>query len=400
MKPSAHKADRRLPIACLIGFFCFFASYLRMPIVPLLAASLGADAVQVGLINGVFMMTACGLSIPSGLVSDRLGRRLPLLGGLLLLAASSVLLYQSENLPQVALIYLFFGVGLSTFSPALMAYVGDITPPESRGRAFGRYTMAMYAGMTLGPAAGGLLAQELGLRPVFPAAGAVLCAMFLVAFFCLPMPDEKGRIRGAAPAVIPSLRGLAGNRPLTACLVAVLGCCLGYGTFVTFMPLYLKDLGMDTMQVGLVFAAGALTNTLARLPAGRLCDSVRDRSMLVAAGLALFALALAAFGLCRGAPSFMACAGLMGIGMGTAFTVICALIADAVPREMRGLAVGCYNTSIYAGMLVSSVGMGPVVKGAGFRAAFFLNGALGVVVLVLFRLLYRRSSAAGDLSPV
>jgi len=395
------EASQRLSIACIIGFSCFFASYMRMPIVPLLAVSLGADAVQVGLVNGVFMITACALSIPSGIISDRLGRRLPLLGGLLLLAGSSLLLFQSANLPQMALIYLFFGVGLSTFSPALMAYVGDNTPPESRGRAFGWYTMAMYAGMTLGPAAGGFTAKALGLRPVFLAAGAVLFGMFLVALFFLPMQDEQEPATAGTAAIFPSLRSLMGNRTLTACLVAVLSSCIGYGMFVTFMPLYLKELGMDTMQVGLVFAAGALTNTLSRPAAGRLCDRFRDRSTLVAAGLALFALALAAFGVCRGMASFVASAALMGIGMGMAYTVICTLIAEAVPREMRGLAVGCYNTCIYAGMLVSSVAMGPVVKAEGFRFAFFVNGALGAVVLLLFKLIYRRQPAtAAHLSPV
>lgn len=400
-RPRNVKAAHRLPIACIIGFSCFFASYMRMPILPLLAVSLGADAVQVGLVNGVFMMTACALSIPSGLISDRLGRRLPLLGGLLLLAGSSALLFRSTNLPQMALIYLFFGVGLSTFSPALMAYVGDITPPESRGRAFGWYTMAMYAGMTLGPAAGGFVAKALGLRPVFLIAGAVLLGMFLVALFFQPRADEQEPATAGTAAIVFSLCSLMGNRTLTACLVAVLGSCFGYGMFVTFMPLYLKEMGMDTMQVGLVFAAGALTNTLARLPAGRLCDRFRDRGTLVAAGLALFALALAAFGACRGMASFVASAALMGIGMGMAYTVICALIADAVPREMRGLAVGCYNTCIYAGMLLSSVGMGPVVKAEGFRVAFFINGAWGAIVLLMFMLIYRRQpAAAAHLSPM
>jgi MFS transporter, DHA1 family, multidrug resistance protein len=385
-------ADKRLPTACLIGFFCFLASYMRMPIVPLLASSLGADAVQVGLINGVFMLTACLLSIPSGLISDRLGRRLPLLGGLLILAGTSFALFWSANLPQMAISYLLFGIGMSTFSPALMAYVGDITAPELRGQAFGWYTMAMYAGMTLGPAAGGFLAKALGLRPVFPVAGAVILAGYLVALCFLPIPAATRSAAAAKPALLPSLRSLMGNRPLIACLVGVLGSSVGYGMFVTFMPLYILSLGMNTVQIGLVFATGALVNTLSRLPAGRMCDRFEDRSSLVAVGLALFALALAAYGLCHSLAALLASAALMGLGMGMAFTVICALIAEAVPQEMRGLAVGYYNTCIYAGMLLSSVSMGSVIKAAGFRVGFFINGGL-----VLFRWLYRRRSAAAGI---
>ncbi|GFE59889.1 MFS transporter [Geobacter sp. AOG2] len=394
MELPGRAADKRLLTACTISFFCFLASYMRMPIVPLLATALGADTFQVGMINGVFMLTACCLSIPSGLISDRLGRRVPLLGGLLILGASSFLFFWSGNLPQMAVIYLFFGVGLSTFSPALMAYVGDITPAELRGQAFGWYTMAMYAGMTLGPAAGGFLARATGLRPVFPVAGGLIFAMFFVALFFLPIPAAQRRSDHAHPAILPSLRSLMENRPLVACLVAVLGCCLGYGMFVTFMPLYIKSLGMNTMHVGLVFATGALTNTLSRLPAGRLCDRFEDPSILVAVSLAVFALALFAFGLCLSVASLIVTAAIMGIGMGGAFTVICALIAQVVPREMGGLAVGCYNTCIYAGMMLSSVCMGPVIRAEGFKAGFFINGALGLVALVLFRLLYTRQPIA------
>ncbi|HEY6008427.1 MAG TPA: MFS transporter [Geobacteraceae bacterium] len=390
-----HTAGRLLLTACIISFVCFFGSYMRIPIVPLFATSLGADTVQVGMINGAFMLMAGSLSIPAGLVSDRLGRRIPLLGGLILLAGSSFLLYWSKSPLQMAGIYLLFGVGLSAFSPTLMSYVADVTPPEVLGQAYGWYTMALYGGMTLGPAAGGFLGTSLGLRPVFLVAGGLICIMFFVALFLLPARPAHHRGAGSSAAIMPALKSLMGNRPLIACLVVTVGGCVGFGMFVTFMPLYIRSLGMNTGAVGFVFASQALANALSRLPSGRLCDRVADRSILVTCGLALFALALAAFGFCRSVVSLMAVAAVMGISMGTAFTVICALIADAVPREMRGLAMGCYNTCVYAGMMLCSVGMGMIIKAEGFRFGFSLSGAVAVVVLFLFRFLYRRQTPAG-----
>jgi MFS family permease len=390
---ATNSPSRLLLTACTISFVCFFGSYMRIPIVPLFATSLGADAVQVGMINGAFMLMAGALSIPSGLLSDRLGRRLPLLGGLILLAGSSFLLYWSNSPLQMAIIYLLFGVGLSAFSPTLMSYVADVTPPEVLGKAYGWYTMALYGGMTLGPAAGGFLGTALGLRPVFLAAGGLIFAMFFVALFFLPARPHHHRGDGTAPAIIPALKSLTRNRRLSACLVATLGGCFGFGMFVTFMPLYIRSQGMSTGAVGFVFATQALANALSRLPAGRLYDRIAERSLLVTGGLAVFAMALAAFGLCRSVVSLMTAAAGMGVSMGIAFTVICALIADVVPREMRGLAMGCYNTSIYAGMMLCSVGMGMVIREEGFRVGFFLSGAVVVMALVLFRCLYRREPA-------
>lgn len=390
MESREHRAGRLLLIACTISFVCFFGSYMRIPIVPLFATSMGADAAQVGLINSAFMLMAGALSIPSGLVSDRLGRRIPLLGGLLLLAGSSFLLYWSNSPLQMAGIYLLFGIGLSAFSPTLMSYVADVTPPEVLGQAYGWYTMALYGGMTLGPAAGGFLGTALGLRPVFLVSGGLILAMFAVALFLLPATPRAAS--GAAPhrAILPTLRGLMGNRRLLACLAATMGTCFGFGMFVTFMPLYIRSQGMHSGHVGFVFAAQSLANAVSRLPSGKLSDRVADRSRLVAGGLAVFAVALAGFGFCRSVVPLMGVAALMGMSMGIAFTAVSALIADVVPREQRGLAMGCYNTCVYAGMMLCAAGMGPVIREEGFRTGFFLNGVVGLATLILFVALYRR----------
>ena len=243
--------------------------------------------------------------------------------------------------------------------------------------------------MTLGPAAGGFLGTALGLRSVFLVSGSLIFAMLLVAFFFLPKQASARRSAGNSPPILPALRGLMKNRPLIACLVATMGGCVGFGTFVTFMPLYIRSQGMTMRDVGLVFATQALANALSRLPSGRLCDRIADRTILVTGGLAFFAVAMAGFGLCRSVLSLMAVAALMGVSMGVAFTVICALIADFVPRELRGVAMGCYNTCIYAGMMLSSVGMGTVIRGEGFRVGFFVSGGAVVTVVCLIGFLWR-----------
>jgi MFS family permease len=164
--------------------------------------------------------------------------------------------------------------------------------------------------------------------------------------------------------------------------------------FVTFMPIYTRSHGMDAGHVGLIFAAQALANSLSRIPFGRLSDSVADRSVLVIAGLAAFAATLAAFAFCSSIVPLMICASVLGVSMGIAFTAIGALIAEVVPLELRGLAMGSYNTSIYIGMMLSSAVTGVVAREAGFRSGFFLNGGVGLAVTLLFALIYRKPAAS------
>jgi MFS family permease len=388
MTTQVSSAGRLLLTACIIAFFCFLGSYMRIPIVPLFAASLGADTVQVGLVNSAFMCMAGLLSIPSGLLSDRIGRRRPLLFGLVLLAGSSLLLAVSQSPLQMGGIYLLFGVGLALVTPTLMSYVADITPPEALGNAFGWYTMALYSGMTLGPAAGGFLAGLLGLRPIFLCSGSLILLMFVVAWFFLPDPPGLSRRAGVPIAISATLFGLRHNRRLIACLLITVGGCIGFGMFISFIPLYVRSLGLQTIAVGMVCATQALANALARIPAGWLCDRVEDRRLLVFWGIGMFSLSMAAFGLCHDLKTLLCAAAGMGLSMGIAFTVICALIVDAVPPRIRGLAMGCYNTCVYLGMMLCAVGMGMVIREHGFQRGFFLTGGIMFSALILFALVY------------
>ena len=313
MQASQFSSARLLVTVCVISFGCFLGSFMRIPIVPLLATSFGADTVQVGLVNSAFMVMTGALSIPLGLLSDRLGRRLPLLSGLLLLSGSSFLLYRCQSPLQKGCMYLPFGLGLSAISPTLMSYVADFTPPGALGHAFGWYTMALYGGMTLGPATGGLLGTALGLRSVFLVAGVLILLMFFVAYFFLP--THSRRIEPTAD-VASTLKNLLSNQSLIACLLATLGGCVGFGMFVSFMPLYIKDLGLSTTAVGFVFATQALANAVSRVPAGSLHDHLSNRSLLVTAGSTALAMAMVAFGFCRSLPSLLATAAGMGAAWG------------------------------------------------------------------------------------
>ena len=90
MTTELHTSGKKLLFCCVIGFVCFFGAYMRIPVLPLFALSLGAGTAQVGMINAAFMLSAGLLAIPSGLLSDRFGQRPLLLSGLLIISCSSL----------------------------------------------------------------------------------------------------------------------------------------------------------------------------------------------------------------------------------------------------------------------------------------------------------------------
>ncbi len=397
VKPTIHSYGTLLFICCAIAFASYFGSYLRIPVVPLFARELGATTTEVGLINAAFLVMSGLLSFPLGIVSDRWGRKSLITGGLLISLGTSLLLYFSATPRQLIWIYLLFGAGLAAVGPTLMSYVADISPPTHLGRSYGWYTTAIYTGMTVGPAAGGLLAHLWGYRPLFLIAGAFMLLVVLLEWVYLPDSRPPAESRSQQEKGWGLTKDFFKNRALLGCLLLTLGGCFGQGMFVTFVPLYAQDQGLNIGQIGLVFALQAVANAVSRLPLGRLSDMVASRGRLAALGFTSFGIALAAVGLAHTLTHFILTAIILGFAMGLSFVPLGALVAETVPPQSRGLAMGGYNSCIYLGMMLSSALMGGVIQGLGFAGAYFLAGGLTLLVTGVFYLMIRDFSPAGEM---
>lgn len=370
-------------LCCSIAFCGYFGSHMRLPVVPLYARSLGASTVQVGMINSAFMLMAGLLSLPLGIVSDRIGRKRLAAGGVLVLALTSFLLYFSRSPLQLVAVYLCFGVGLAAFGPTMMSLVADISPPTHLGRAYGWYTTALYTSMSIGPAVGGFVAQHMGFLPVFLISGGIIFATFWI--LLLFLPDHRSEAASADQQTVAArLARLLHNRPLLGCWLATLGGCFGLGMFISFMPLHAQNQQLSVGRIGLIFAVQGVSNALSRIPFGHLSDRVDNRAHLVVIGLLGFVASMAGFGLATSLIHFLFFATALGISMGLAFTSVGALIAIVVPIESRGLAMGGYNTCIYFGMMLSSAVMGAVIQKIGFSGAFYLTALINLVLIGVF----------------
>ncbi len=372
-------------VACALTFVLYIGAYIRLPLVPLFASELGASTVQVGMINAGFMLAAALLSVPLGLVSDRLGRRRLVLSGMVISGLTSLFLLVARTPAHVGAIYLFSGVGLACFSPAMMSYVGDVAPPHFLGRAYGWYTSALYLGMALGPGLGGAIGAG-GFRAAFLASAVIIGAGILVGIRRMPVPPPV--MRPASTNLVADLREILANRAVLACWITTFFSTYAWGASFSFFPLYARDSGISVAHTGLIFTSQAASNALFRIPIGHLADRTGRRHRYIVFGNLAFALCIAGVGRFSSPAPLYVLFLLAGGSMAATFTAVGALLSESVDTRVRGLAMGGYNTCIYSGFAVSAATLGAVIHRFGFAAGFAVAGGLCALATLTFPLIF------------
>jgi MFS family permease len=369
---------------------------MRLPVVPLHASGFGVSTAQIGVINAMFYLMAGIFSLPSGLLSDRFGRKRLAQAGALILCGGMFLLFFGRSYPQLAAIYLLLGVGIAAFGPTMMSWVAEISPATHLGRAYGWYTTALFCGLGMGPAAGGALGDRVGYPPVFLTGGVLVAVTVLAVSRYLPMRTQMPAPEAGGARWQANFQLLLANRPLMGCWLVTFGACIIAGTFFTFLPLFAHERGLNAGQIGMVYLVQSVSNALFRIPFGTISDRVGQRKYQALLGIVLVTLAIAGFAPARTSVHFFVAALGMGISMAVAFTSIGALIAETVEPHMRGLAMGGYNSCVYFGLMAGSFGMGPLIEAVGFARGFLLAGVINLPFVVYYAWSMRGYKRADD----
>lgn len=374
-----------LTTCCLITFGCYFATAMRLPVMPLHARTFGVSTVQIGMINSVFYLMAGIFSFPSGFLAQKIGGKRLVVYGLINLSIATFLLFFSQSFFHFTVLYLMLGIGVAAFGPTMMSLVAEIAPATHLGRAYGWYTTALFCGLSLGPGVAGALGQWIGLRAVFIVASVLVLVILWAVIVFLPKKSlDREKNYQSQTGILSDIGVLFKNAPLLGCWLVTFGANLVAGMFFTFLPLHALDQGITVAQTGAIFLIQALINAASRIPFGILSDRVAQRKYLVLGGIVLVGFSITGFGAARLFYQFVIAGLGLGVGLGLAFTSIGALIAETVDKNLRGPAMGGYNTCIYFGMMIGSIAFGPVIEAIGFDRSFALNGCLIVVFGTLF----------------
>lgn len=154
---------------------------------------------------------------------------------------------------------------------------------------------------------------------------------------------------------------------------------------------------LSDSQLGLLTGlAFGLTYALAGLPMGWLIDRV-NRTRLLAAAVAVWSLCTAFCGLAQSYPALVMARLAVGASESAAAPTAMSMIADLFPKNRRSTAMGVFWTSTAFGTAISLVLGGVIAANYGWRAAFFVAGAPGLVLAVLIVLTVREPARERDI---
>jgi MFS family permease len=172
--------DRRIMLASLVEAAQYLVFGAIEAFLALFAASLGIPAWQIGIILGVQLVSVVFAKPLMGKVSDRVGRRRVILPGLLIGAASVVLLPHFPNFIGLTVLSLVFGLGFATVTSSTTALVADLTRDGRYGSSMGVLRTVMDVGQSIGPVLTGFMVGVAGYASAFTLLAAILVAAALM----------------------------------------------------------------------------------------------------------------------------------------------------------------------------------------------------------------------------
>jgi MFS transporter, DHA1 family, multidrug resistance protein len=330
-----------------------------------------------------------------GRLADRYGRKPMLVRAMIGGGISVGLMGLAQSALQLTLLRGVQGASSGTVAAAT-ALVATETPAEHLAWGLGILSSAISLGSAVGPAAGGLATNLIGLRAIFLAGGVMLLLAAIPVVFLVR--ESPGRMaRAAAP---PTMEVLRLARAGTVCALAVLIVGQGlqqtsYGAAQQLVVLRLLELtGAKQAQflTGVTFAAAGIATALASLTYHRLLRRTTYRRLLIAGALLL---GLALFGAASAAtpPLLIGAFVIASFFSGALIPAFGAMTGLESPAIVQATVFGVGSSAIALGFGLGPLLGGIVASAAGVRAGLVVAAALALILAALVGLRAREPQA-------
>lgn len=362
----------------VLGFLTFASVYANVVIVPVLVQIAGefhTTTGQAGLVAAAYGVPGIVIAVVAGPYSDRLGRKVFLVFGSLVMGIGTLLSAVAPTFELLVLTRALAGVGASVIFPNVNATIGDLFAYRERGRAISTVIAMNTMASIIGLPVAGIVAEATSWRVSVAIVGLLAVTAATVLFRLLPdrRPEaDPGRARTLYWQILS-------NRSAVAAIVSSLMGALFWFTWATFFIVFFQqtyDLSLGTAStVGLTMGVGVLIGSQV---GGRLGDRIGHKWII--AGSTVISAALLV--LQTNVPMPLAVAAALNLALsaviGARFATNNALLSEQVP-DARGTMFAVSASVVSVGMVAGAAIGGILVDGFGFGAVGLFCGAVAVI---------------------
>ena len=352
--------------------------FMILPVFALYATELeDVTPTLIGLALGAYGITQAVLQIPAGLLSDRIGRKPVIIGGLVIFAIGSVVAARADSIQIIILGRALQGAG--AIAAAVMALTADLTREQHRIKAMALIGMSIglsfAAAMVLGP----LFNEWVGLSGIFWITALLALTGMLVVVFLVPTPAVSRPHREAEAIPAQFARILSHPELLRLDFGILILHTILTASFLA-LPLVLRDeAGVASSHHWKVYLPVLVLSVLAMLPL--IIQAERKGHTKPVFLFAISLLILAELGLYF-IPVSVASIVVLLIVLFTAFNLLEAMLPSLVSRvapvDCRGTAMGFYSSSQFLGTFLGGT-LGGLLQSIYGLHVTFLFAALGAL---------------------
>jgi MFS family permease len=378
----------------LLGLFMIY------PVFAAYARNLsGATPYLIGEALGIYGLSQGVLQIPFGLLSDKVGRKVMIVVGLILFAAGSAVAALSTSIDGVIIGRALQGAG--AVGSVILALVADLTAEENRTKAMALVGVTIGGSFMIALVAGPIVANFVGVAGIFWLMVALALVGIGITQFVVPNPPRL-RVHRDAEAVPAMIGAVLRDRELLRLDFGIFALhAMLTASFLVVPGLLRGTLDVPVGKQWMVYLPVLLLSVVVMVPAIVVAEKYRRmKGVFVGAVAALFASQLMLY---VGAGNLYVLLAALLVFF-SAFNVMEAslpsLITKAAPADAKGTAMGLYSSLQFLGIFAGGVIGGFANQHGGNAAVFALTAALALAWLVAAATMAQPSYLTTRLIPI
>lgn len=364
-------------LVTLCNLLLCFVFQMLIPTLPMFVARLGASGVEIGLIVGIFTISAVLTRPFAGKAIDTMDRKKLLFIALLLFLACVCGYYWLASIFLVLALRFVHGIawGITTTTYGVMA--SDTIPPARLGEGMGYFTLSNNIALAIGPVVGLALMNRYGFGVLFAVATGITLLLLAVSQF---VPESK-TVASQKPGETPSIwtRILERNSLFPSFLVFFVG--INYGGILSFLTLFGQEAGLE--NVSLFFLINAVFIVLIRPLSGKLFDR-KGPSWVLLPGAFFWATGLLLLSYATSSATLMTAALFFGIGYGAIQPALQAWAVHRAGPSRRGMATGTFLSFYDLGIGLGSVVLGMIAQSTSYAMMYRWSALVPIGYLLVF----------------